>query len=521
VVARLNGGGRKAPPPPAPVRTRAVVVGAGFGGIGAAISLRRAGFTDVTVLEQADEVGGTWRDNTYPGCACDIPSQLYSFSFEPNPGWTRSYPSQPEIEAYLVRTVERHGLRSCLRTGATVTDLGWDDASCTWAVHLADGDVLTADVVISATGPLSKPAIPELDGLDHFAGTVFHSARWRHDHDLTGERVAVVGTGASAIQFVPEIARVAGHVDVFQRNAPWVIGRDDRPVPEWKRRLYRRLPFTQRWQRWRTYARQELLALAFLGHERVTARVEQMGTEHIAGAIDDPELREAVTPHYSPGCKRLLISNDWYPTLTRPDVALVTAPIERIVADGVVTADGVVHPADTIVLGTGFAATDFLAPMRVHGRGGVELSQAWHDGAATHLGITVAGFPNLFLLAGPSTGLGHNSVVFMIEAQLHYLLGALRHRVRHGVAALDVRPDVQAASYAEVQRRMGRTVWASGCDSWYRSDDGRIDTLWPGSTVDYWRRTRRFDPRSFVALAPAGGGPAEPPARFGGGLRAR
>jgi len=485
------------------VRTRAVVVGAGFGGIGAAISLRRAGFTDVTVLERADEVGGTWRDNTYPGCACDIPSQLYSFSFEPNPGWTRSYPSQPEIQAYLVRTAERHGLRSCLRVGATVTELRWDEASCTWAVHLADGEVLTADVVVSATGPLSTPSVPDIDGLDQFTGTVFHSARWRHDHDLRGERVAVIGTGASAVQFVPEIAPVAAHVDVYQRTAPWVIGRADHPVPVRQQQLFAWLPFVQRVLRWRTYVRQELLALAFLGHERVTARVAAMGTEHIAAAIDDPELKAAVTPHFSPGCKRLLVSDDWYPTLTRPHVDLVTAPIDRVVADGVVTTDGVVHPADTIVLGTGFAATDFLAPMRVVGRGGVELSEAWRDGAATHLGITVAGFPNLFLLAGPSTGLGHNSIVFMIEAQLHHVLGALRHRARHGVAALDVRADVQAASYAEVQRRMRRTVWASGCDSWYRSEDGRIDTLWPGSTVDYWRRTRRFDPAAFEVLAPA------------------
>lgn len=486
------------------MRTRVVVIGAGFAGIGAAILLRQAGYTDVTVLEQADEVGGTWRDNTYPGCACDVPSNLYSFSFEPNPDWTRAYPSQPEIEEYLVRTVDRHNLRPCIRFGTTVTELRWDDDAGCWEVHTAGGEVLTADVVLNGTGPLSKPSVPDIPGLDAFAGTVFHSARWRHDHDLTGERVAVIGTGASSIQFVPEIAPAAAHVDVFQRTPPWVLSRDDRPVPAWRRRLYARVPALQRLHRWRIYGRQELLALAFLGRPKVTERVIAMGTEHIAEFVDDPDLRAAVTPDYSPGCKRLLISNDWYPTLVRPDVDLVTSPIERIEPEGVVTADGELHRADTVVLGTGFAATDFLAPMRVVGRDGVELSEAWRDGAATHLGIAVAGFPNLFLLAGPSTGLGHNSIVFMIESQLHYVLGALRHRERTGHAVLDVRPDVQADSYREVQRRMGRTVWASGCDSWYRSEDGRIDTLWPGFTVEYWWRTRRFDPGSYRATARVG-----------------
>jgi cation diffusion facilitator CzcD-associated flavoprotein CzcO len=284
-----------------------------------------------------------------------------------------------------------------------------------------------------------------------------------------------------------------------------VLPRDDRAVPDWKRRLYSRLPFLARLHRWRIYVQQELSGLAFLGHDRITRQVVQMGTDHIAEAIDDPALRSAVTPTYSPGCKRILLSNEWYPTLTRPDVDLVTTPIERVTPGGVRTVDGVEHAADTIVLGTGFAVTEFLAPMRVFGAGGVELSEQWRDGAATHLGIAVAGFPNLFLLAGPNTGLGHNSIVFMIEAQLHWILGALRHRASRGLAAVEVRADVQAASYAQVQERMQDTVWLSGCDSWYRSADGRIDTLWPGFSLDYWRRTRRFDPSVCVAQAPVGG----------------
>jgi cation diffusion facilitator CzcD-associated flavoprotein CzcO len=492
------------------VTTRVVIVGAGFAGIGAAIVLRRAGFGDVTILEQADEVGGTWRDNTYPGCACDIPSYLYSFSFEPNPDWTRAYPTQPEIEAYLIRTVERHGVRPLIRFGTTVTDLRWHDESATWAVHTAEGEAIEADVVLGATGPLSKPRVPDIVGLERFRGAVFHSARWEHDHDLRGERVAAIGTGASAIQFVPEIAPVAAHVDVFQRTAPWVVPREDRPVPMWKRRVYRALPFLQRLHRWRIYTRQELIGLAFLGtrrvSEKVTAAIVEMGAEHIAASIVDPELRAAVTPTYSPGCKRLLISNDWYPTLARADVDLVTDPIDHVTEDAIVTTDGTVRPVDTIVLGTGFAATEFVAPMTVTGRDGVDLAEAWRSGAASHLGLSIAGFPNLFLLVGPNTGLGHNSLVFMMEAQLHWIVGALRHRRGHRVAGLDLRPEVQAASYAEVQDRMRRTVWLSGCDSWYRSADGHIDTLWPGFTVEYWRRTRRFDPslyRSVVPLAPA------------------
>ncbi|MCD9623114.1 flavin-containing monooxygenase [Rhabdothermincola salaria] len=471
-----------------------MVIGAGFAGLGAAIELVAAGHDDVVVLEAADEVGGTWRDNTYPGCACDIPSHLYSFSFEPNPDWTRAYPRQPEIQAYLQRTTDRHDLRRRIRFATTVTEMVWDDHDGTWAVHTADGEVLVADVVLNGTGPLSQPHVPELPGLGDFEGTVFHSARWDHAHDLTGERVAVVGTGASAVQFVPEIAPVASLVTVFQRTAPWVVGREDRPVPGWKRRLYRRVPVLQRLHRWRIYARQELLVLAFLGHPRVTDRVRRMGTEHIAESIHDPSLRAAVTPTITPGCKRLLISDDWYPTLARSDVELVTDPIQQVTATGVRTVDGVDHPADTLILGTGFAATDFLAPMRVVGRGGVELSEAWRDGAATHLGITVAGFPNLFLLAGPSTGLGHNSIVFMIEAQLHHAVTALDHLRRADADVVEVRADVQAEAYADVQRRMRGTVWASGCDSWYRSADGRVDTLWPGSTLSYWWRTRRFDP---------------------------
>lgn len=475
----------------------AVVIGAGFGGLGAGVALRRAGIDEFVILEAGDAVGGTWRDNTYPGCACDIPSHLYSFSFAQNPGWTRSYPAQPEIEAYLERTTDDLGLRPWIRFGCEVTELRWSDDEGLWQVVLAGGEVLRARSVVSATGGLSRPSIPDIPGLDRFAGTVFHSARWRHDHDLTGERIGVIGTGASAIQFVPEVAPIAARTTVFQRTPPWVLPRDDRPAPAWRRRLYTRVPFLQRLHRWRVYARQELLALAFVGkgraRERVAARIAEAGREHIEAHIADPELRDRLTPDYEPGCKRLLIANDWYPTLARDDVDVVVDHITEVVPEGVVTADGTVHELDTIILGTGFTATDFLAPMAVYGVDGVELRRHWHTGAATHLGIAVSGFPNLFLLVGPGTTLGHNSIVFMIESQLRWVTAALGESLRRGVP-LELRPEVEQADYAELQRRAATTVWATGCESWYRSADGRLDTVWPGTTVEYWWRTRRFDP---------------------------
>lgn len=483
-----------------------VVVGAGFGGLGAGVALQRAGIERFVILEAAEAVGGTWRDNTYPGCACDIPSHLYSFSFAQNPDWSRSYPAQPEIEAYLERTTDAVGLRSSIRFGCEVAELRWDDERALWRVLLGDGSEVLGRSVISATGGLSRPALPDIPGLDRFAGTVFHSARWDHGHDLAGERVGVIGTGASAIQFVPEIAPVASRTTVFMRTAPWVLPRDDRPAPQWRRRLYARVPFLQRLHRWRVYARQEMLALAFIGRGRaramVAAKVAEAGRAHIAEHIVDPELRERLTPTYEPGCKRLLIANDWYPALARDDVEVVASAIAEIVSEGVRTADGALHELDTLVLGTGFTATEFLAPMRVVGRGGLDLDEHWRDGAATHLGIAVSGFPNLFLLVGPGTTLGHNSIVFMIEAQLRWVIAALGESGRRSTP-LELRPEVEQADYAEQQRRAAGTVWASGCDSWYRSADGRLDTVWPGTTIEYWWRTRRFDP---AMLRPVGTG---------------
>ena len=491
------------------------VIGAGVGGIAAAAMLRRMGDQRFEVFEKGTTVGGTWRDNTYPGCACDVPSHLYSLSFAQNPEWSRSYPAQPEIERYLERTTDELDLRRSFTFGVELDSIAWDDSEAHWELRFTDGSRRIARSVIMATGPLSRPAMPDIDGLESFGGTLFHSARWDHAHDLTGERVAVIGTGASAIQFVPEIAPVTGHLTVFQRSAPWVLPRDDRPAPAWRRSLYARVPGLQRLHRWRVYLRQEMLAAAFLGRgrtaQKLSGRIKDEVRSHIAASISDPAEQARLLPTYEPGCKRLLIANSWYPTLARPDVDVCTEAITRITVGGVLTSDGVEHEVDTIILGTGFSASDFPGPIRILGSEGADLADRWGSGAATNLGITVDGFPNLYSLAGPNTGLGHNSIIFMIEAQLHHVRGALADLRRRGASAISVRPETVSAFYTEVQRRLAHTVWTTGCSSWYRSAGGQVDTLWPGTTVEYWWRTRRFRSSQYRTVEPDSGGGA--PAR--------
>ena len=483
---------------------RIAIVGAGFAGLGMAIRLKQAGIESFTIFERAAEVGGTWRENTYPGCVCDVPSHLYSFSFAQNPEWTRAYSPQPEIEAYLLRCRDEFGLRPHIRFGTEIAEMRFDPTSLTWRLQTHAGETLEADVVVNATGPLSRVSIPEIPGLDGFEGTVFHSAQWRHDHDLSGERVAVIGTGASAIQIVPEIAPVASRLHVFQRTAPWIVPRRDRAFRPFERFLFRNVPGVQRAYRWGIYLLQELGAPLFLGRGFLSRLAETGARRFIRAQVSDGALRARVTPDYAIGCKRILISNDWYPALQRENVELVTDGIACVRAHSIATRDGREREVDTIILATGFAATDFLAPMKVFGRTFAELSDSWKSGAATHLGISVAGFPNFFLLVGPNTGLGHNSILFMIEAQVRYVLQAIQHLSRARIDALDLREEVQAAAYHDVQTRMKNTVWQSGCKSWYQSADGRNDTLWPGFTFDYWWRTRRFVPSAFRALTRAG-----------------
>ena len=492
-----------ATPRPLPAHAGVLVVGTGFSGLGAAIALRRAGRSDVVVLERAHDVGGTWRDNSYPGCACDVPSHLYSFSFAPNPDWTRSFSPQPEIEAYLQRTAREAGVLPLVHFGTELLEARWDVADLRWRVRTNRGE-LTADVLVSATGALSEPAVPELPGLDRFAGASFHSATWDHGHDLTGERVAVIGTGASAVQFVPHVQRQAGAVTVFQRTPPWVLPRRDRAISRAERWLYRRVPGAQKLARGGLYGLRESWILGFEKDRRIMALAEREARRFLRAQVADPELRAKLTPDYRLGCKRVLLSNDWYPALTSANVELVTDRIAEVRERSVVSraADGTLteHPVDTLIWGTGFRVTDPPVAERIVGSDGRSLAEHWAGGGMQALrGTTIAGFPNLFFLVGPNTGLGHTSIVHVIESQVRYLLRALEAMQQHGLAAVEPRQEAQDRYNADLQRRLEGTVWnAGGCASWYLDAHGRNTTLWPTFTFTFRRGLAAFDLQEYA-----------------------
>jgi len=478
---------------------RVAIIGSGFGGLGAAIRLKRDGIDDIVVFERAEDVGGTWRDNTYPGCACDVPSQLYSYSFALNPQWSRSFSPQPEIWDYLRDVAQRFGILPHVRFGTEVTGADWDDSERRWRIETSRGP-LTADVLVSATGPLCEPSIPKLPGLETFAGTVFHSARWRHDHDLTGRRVAVVGTGASAAQFVPAIAPGVAALDLYQRTPAWVFPRRDRALKPATRRLYHSVPGAQRLVRYGVYLMREAVLLNFRT-PKSSRLAERAARAHLARQVPDPVLRARLTPDYAVGCKRLVVSDDYLPALTRDNVTVVTDGIREVRPDAVVAADGTVRPVDTIILGTGFHNVDLPIAGKIRGKAGRTLAEQWQGSPRAHLGTTVAGFPNLFMLLGPNTGLGHTSVLIMIEAQLEHLSKALRYLRRTGAAGLAPRDEAQLAWTAEVDRAMRGTVWtAGGCRSWYLDPTGRNYSLWPGTTWAFRRRLARFRPGEYELI---------------------
>ena len=484
---------------------RVVVIGSGFAGIAMGIKLLAAGVDDFVILEKDDDLGGTWRDNTYPGCACDIPSYLYSYSFEPNPGWTRMFSPQQEIWDYLRRCVDRYGLAPHLRYGVEVTSAAYDTGTARWTVQTGTGDVLTAQLLVTGVGALHEPKVPDLPGLDSFEGTTFHSARWDHDHDLAGERVAVVGTGASSIQFVPQIAPVAGHLDLYQRSAAWITPKPDRSIGARERSWHARAPIGQRAIRTLIYWALELRGIGFAIDPRLMKSLEAQARRHLDKQVADPELRMRLTPHYQIGCKRVLVSNDFYPALTRDDVDLVSDGIREVTPTGIVTADGTERPADTIVFGTGFEVSGNLTRMKIVGRDGVELAEQWdRDGMGAHLGITVTGFPNLFLLTGPNTGLGHHSMVFMIEQQVAYVVQALRALDRRAADWIDVLERRQRRFVDRVQARLAQSVWSS-CQSWYVDENGRNFAIWPHFTWQYWLQTRRLRTRDFAFGRARGG----------------
>ncbi|HEX8096372.1 flavin-containing monooxygenase [Jatrophihabitans sp.] len=502
----------EAAPEPLPGRVAVLVVGAGFAGLATAIKLAGSGEQDFLVIERRAEVGGTWRDNTYPGAACDVPSQLYSFSFALNPDWPRSFSAQPEIQDYLRKVARDSGLLHRFRFGVEFEGASWDSDAELWRVETSAGPV-TAQLLVSAAGALSEPKVPELAGLASFDGAVFHSAEWDHGQDLTGKRVAVIGTGASAIQIVPAIADRVARLQVYQRTAPWVLPRHDRAYRPLEKLAMHRIPGYQRLVRNVIYLAREATVPMFIAAPWIGSLVSRSATANINRAISDPVLRAKVQPHFALGCKRVLISNDWYPALTRDNVELITEPISHLTPNAIVTADATSRDVDVLIVATGFQATEQPIADLIKGRDGRTLGQAWSErGVQGYKGATVHGFPNLFFVIGPNTGLGHSSMVYMIESQVAYLVDAWRQMRRHGLATVEPTAAAEDAWNADLQRRMRRTVWSTGgCRSWYLDAHGRNVALWPRTTYLFRRLTASFDPGAYHLGARPGTAPPERP----------
>lgn len=500
---------------PAPPHHHVAIVGTGFGGLGAAIRLLQEGFDDLVVFERAGTIGGVWRDNVYPGAACDVQSHLYAFSFAPNPDWSRRFSPQQEIQAYLHDVAERFGVLPHVRFGHEVRDAAWDDEVARWRVDTSRG-LFTADVLVAAPGALAEPKLPDVPGLDTFEGVVMHTSRWDPEVDLAGRHVAVVGTGASAIQVVPAIQPEVGHLTLYQRTAPWVMPRGDRALSERVRRQFQERPWVQGLVRTGLYGFREGFGLAFR-HPRLAEQAEKLARRHLDGHVSSPDLRRVLTPDYRIGCKRILLSDDYYPAVSRPNVTVVDGALTEVHPRATVGPDGVERPTDVIVFATGFYVTDSPFAACVAGRGGLRLDEAWSARPAAHLGTTVAGFPNFFLVQGPNTGLGHSSVVLMAEAQIEHVVNALRTMRQRKLAAVEPTSEAQAAWIEEVDARTEGTVWtAGGCASWYLDETGRNVALWPGSVPAFRRRVGPFDPGTYRLRplgAASGDGEAGPPPR--------
>lgn len=466
------------------------IIGSGFGAIAVAHELLGAGYTDLRLWERADALGGVWRDNTYPGAGCDVPSPLYSFSWAVNTQWSRRYALQEEILEYLNRVADDEGITPLVQYGREVVGATWDEASSQWTVAFGDGSEQTVDLLISAIGQLSRPTLPPVPGIEDFGGQWFHSAEWDHDVDLAGKRVAAVGVGASAIQYVPQIAPQAAHTTLFQRSANYILPKPDGPFPQWYRPAIR----AERPLFW-------LFGEQFshgLEDGTPTAKVEKtIALRHLKAKVDDPELRAKLTPDYPIGCKRILFSNNFYPTVNRDDVDVVAERIERVTPTGIVTADGAEHEVDVIIYGTGFEAQDFLSSIDITGRGGQKLATQWTDGAHAYLGVHAPGFPNLLISYGPNTNLGGGSIIYMLEAQARHMVQVL-DRMRSGsFSTVEVTIEAEARYDAQVQHELDSSAW-SHCDSWYRHPSGRITSNWPGATKPYERRTRTLEPEAFA-----------------------
>ena len=476
---------------------RVAIIGAGFGGISAFHELMSVGVSDIVVLERAQEVGGTWWVNSYPGAACDVKSVLYSLSWAPNPRWSRSYSPQGEIQQYLRDVCDRIGMAPRVRFGTTVLESRWDATAQLWRLTTDHGDV-TADILIAASGALTEPVLPEVPGLAEFPGPVVHTARWPSDLDIDGRRVAVVGTGASAIQVVPGIVDDVAELTVFQRTPAWITPRNDRAFSQREIDLFTRVPASQRVVRGLTYARNEALALGFTRKPELMDLLAGVSRKHLSAQVPDPELRAALTPSYRFGCKRILSSDDFWPALQRPNARLIPSALERVEGNTLVSASGERVDVDVVVLATGFEVALPPSAEGILDDDGVSLTERWHGDPSAYLGTVVAGFPNLFLITGPNTGLGHTSMVYMIESQTRYIAAAVKTMTERGWLTVDVRPEIQQQFNSDIDAHMQRTVWTNGsCHSWYMGPNGRIPTLWPGFTFEFRRRLRRFDAESY------------------------
>lgn len=480
------------------ITTRALIIGSGFSGLGMGIALQKQG-VEFLILEKADEIGGTWRDNTYPGCACDIPSHMYSFSFEPKADWTHMWSFQPEIFDYLKGVTDKHGLRRSIRFGTHVDRAHWDEDEARWHVFDTAGQEYIAQFLVSGAGGLHIPLIPEIPGISEFAGAAFHSAQWDHDVDIRGKRVAVIGTGASAIQIVPAIVDDVAELQLYQRTPAWVMPRPNNAFPQWMRTVFRRVPGVRALLRAGIYWIHEVVGFAMTKQPRLLKIGELMGRWNIRRSIKDPELQRKLTPDYRAGCKRILNSDTYYRGIANPKTDVITERIERITPGGIVTADGVEHPVDVLVWATGFHVTDSYTYVDIKGVDGEDLVDRWtSEGMAAHRGITVAGMPNLFFLLGPNTALGHNSVVFMIESQIRYAAQAIAAVDKAGASALAPSRRAQDEFNAELQHDLAGTVFSTGgCQSWYMDSHGVNRTLWSGMTWQYWLATRTFDPTEY------------------------
>lgn len=474
-----------------------LVIGAGFGGLGTAIRLRQKGVSDIVILERARDVGGTWRDNSYPGAACDIPSNLYSYSFAPNPDWSRAYSGSSEILGYVHHLVRQFELAPLIRFGQDVVEAAFDEAGGFWQVTTRSGEVWRGRSLVMASGGLANPSLPKLPGIDSFVGHRIHSARWDHDYDFRGKRVAVIGTGASAVQIIPELVRVADKVTVFQRTPGWVLPRMDYRSPDWSKALFKAMPGAQRLLRKALYWGHESMAFSFIWNTPMTRLVERISAAFLRHQVADPWLRRQLTPDFRIGCKRVLMTSDYYPALQQPNCKLITWPIATISPQGVRTAEGVEHQVDCIVFATGFEVAKAGTPFTIRGLGGRVLAEEWARGSQAYKSVNVAGYPNLSFILGPNSGPGHNSALVYMESQIGYIVEAITTLRDEKLRLLDVRPEVQAGYNRAIQKRLARTNWNSGCKSWYLTEDGYNATMYPGFATQYARQMARFNRKHY------------------------